>query len=525
VPCLVGAGLIALLLLGMRPAPGKAEQPLVKSLSIQSYYFSPVRGDSVTFRYVLNDTAAVYLIVLERDSSTVVDTLVAGTVQTSTAQHKAAWHGAYFDGTPAEEDTFLAVLRAETDTQTQSVYSPLFFVDETIPVVSIVLVDPALIAPGSTDPAQSPDVEITCSVSDPPPGDSLEVDVVIYGPENALVEALAEKLVPANGLFKSVWNGENADDDGLHRIDVSVRDRASNSATAEAFIDVDTEGPTITITSLENDSTLRELPDSLFGWAWDRSGVRDTVWVEFPGRGAFVLDPSSYMRSDTLFFSSVLRDSILAEGSNLVRFKARDALGQERIKGLNVTWDATAPSAPVLEELPATTHAPEVLLRGTAEGDFTDVMRIYRNDVLADTLQPKLTGEWPHLVALEPGLNRIHAVMADEAGNTSAPSNTVEITFDAASGLYIPQPFHAGDAFQVNAAKPARSVTLRVYDMSAHVVCVLLGRFSGDFVSITWDGLNGGGEKVKKGPLVAVARVQYEGGDEESLRGIFLFEP
>jgi len=253
--------------------------------------------------------------------------------------------------------------------------------------------------------------------------------------------------------------------------------------------------------------------------------VRDTVWVEFPGRGAFVLDPSSYTRSDTLFFSCVLGDSVLREGSHLIRFKAHDTLGQQRIKGLNVTWDKTAPPAPVLQELPHTTRAPEILLRGTAEGDFTDVMRIYRNDALADTIQPKVTGEWPRLVALEPGLNRIYAVMADETRNTSGPSNTVEVTFDPAAGLYIPQPFGPGDIFQVNLAEPARSVTLRIYDMSGHLVRALVERSSADFVSIVWDGLNGDGDDVKKGPLVAVALVYHSDGEKESLRSIFLFEP
>ena len=521
----MGAVLLALVALGLGPNSGAAQQPLIKSLGIQSYYFSPAKGDSVTFRYVLNDTATVYLLVLADDSSSVVDTLVGGVLQPSTVQQKAAWHGAYFDGTPAPEDTFLAVLRAETDTQTQSLYSQFFFIDETNPQVSITLVDPGVIAPGSTDPAQSPDAEITCAVSDPPPGDSLEVDVVVYGPEDARVEALPERLVPANGLFKSVWNGESATDDGLHRIEVTARDRASNSAVAEAFIDVDTEGPTITITSLTSDSTMRELPDSLFGWAWDRSGVRDSLWVEYPGRSVFVLISSSTTPMDTLFFGIVLGDSILQEGAHLLRFKAHDTLGQERIKGFDLTWDGTAPPAPVLEELPAVTYSPEILLDGTAEGDFGDIMRIYRNDALADTIQPKLEGEWPHTVALEPGLNRIWAVMADGAGNISEPSNTVEVTFDPATGLYIPQPFRPGDAFQVNLAGSAHAVTLRIYDMSGHLVCVLEERFPADFVSIAWNGLNGDGNGVNKGPLVAVALVETSDGKKEALRRVFLFEP
>jgi len=94
-----------------------------------------------------------------------------------------------------------------------------------------------------------------------------------------------------------------------------------------------------------------------------------------------------------------------------------------------------------------------------------------------------------------------------------------------AGGLYIAQPFRPGDAFQVNLAEPARYVTLRVYDMGGHLVRVLDERYGGDFVSIAWDGLNGDGEKAKKGPLVAVALVERSDGAKDTLRGIFLFEP
>lgn len=521
---LTGAAVVALVTLGLQSAADAAEQTIIKSLAIQPYYFSPAGGDSVTFRYEVNDTATVYLIVFENDSATVVDTLVAGVSRLSGIQHKAAWHGVRFDGTPAPEDTFLAVLRAETGTETQSLYSPLFFIDETSPQVFITLVDPGVIAPGSTDPAQSPDAEITCAVSDPPPADSLEVDVVVYGPEGTRVETLPERLVPANGTFKSVWNGEGATDDGFHRIEVTVRDRASNSASAESFVDVDTEGPTISISSLGNDSTMRVLPDSLFGWAWDRSGGRDTVWVEYPTRSVFLRIPSSYTRLDTLFFGIVLGDSISQEGTHSLRFKAFDKLGQERIRGFDVTWDNTAPPAPVLDEPPAVTHSPNLLLAGTVGGNAGDVMRIYRNDAPPDTIFPNVEGQWPHVLALEPGPNRISAVMADETGNVSEPSNTIEVTFDPTKGLYVPQPFRAGDAFQVNLAEPARAVTLRLYDLGGHLVRLLEERSPADKVSIAWNGLNGDGQKVKKGPLVAVAVVELSSGKNEVFREIFLFE-
>jgi hypothetical protein len=511
------------LALGFGAAPAAART--IGSFSVQPYFFSPVRGDSVTFRFTLDDTASVLLIVMESDSSTAVDTLVAGSILRNGTTHRTAWHGAYFDGTPAPEDTFVAFIRTETGAETDSLFSPLFFIDETSPQVFITLVDPGLIAPGSSDPAQSPDVEITCLVSDPPPTDSLEVDVVITGPEGDRVEALAERLVPANGTFKSVWNGVTATDDGLHGLEVTVRDRASNSANAISYVDVDTKEPTLTVTNVENGSMVRVLPDTLTGWVWDRSGVRDSVWVEYPGRTNFLLVESTYARFDTLFFGVALRDSIGEEGRQDFRFKAVDRVGQILIKAFDVTWDQSPPPTPILVQPPAVIHSPFVVLDGTMGGNPSDVMRIYRNDELADTLFPKIEGRWPHSLAIDPGLNRIWAVMSDGAGNVSPRSNTIEVTFDPASGLYVPEPFHPGDAFQVNLAEAARAITVRVYDMGGHAVRVLDGGTTSDNVTIAWDGINGDGVEVRKGPLVAVAFVEFASGTNETLREVFLFEP
>jgi hypothetical protein len=61
--------------------------------------------------------------------------------------------------------------------------------------------------------------------------------------------------------------------------------------------------------------------------------------------------------------------------------------------------------------------------------------------------------------------------------------------------------------------------------MGGHLVRVFTERWTGEFVSFSWDGLNGGGEEVHKGPLVAVAYIDASEGSGEVLREIFLFEP
>jgi flagellar hook assembly protein FlgD len=116
--------------------------------------------------------------------------------------------------------------------------------------------------------------------------------------------------------------------------------------------------------------------------------------------------------------------------------------------------------------------------------------------------------------------------MGDDAGNVSEPSNTIEITFDNSAGLFIPQPFKSGDAFQVNLSKNASSVTLRLYDLGGNLVKILRGTEVSSNISIPWDALNGDGEEVKKGPLVAVAAIVYaDGSDREIIRESFFCEP
>jgi hypothetical protein len=498
---------------------------LIKNFSLHPYYFSPQRGDSVTFGYELEDTAEVYVFVFEKDSVTVVDTLLAGVEQPDAVEHRVSWHGEYFNGTSAPEDTFVAYIKAVAATGADSLFSQRFYIDDTTPQIAITLVDPGLIAPGSTDPAFSAEVEVRYTVSDPPPSDSLEVSVVVHGPNAQVVETFPKKFILANSSAQAVWNGETATHDGLHRIDVTVRDRALNSANARGYVDVDIAGPTVHFTDFRSDTTVRVVPDSLFGWAWDRSAVRDTAWVAYPGSAVFVPAPSNRVRSDTLFFALGLKDSIDGEGTYAFRVKALDRPGQETIKDLNITWDTTAPSAPVLYAPTGVSHSPQYLLDGKVGGDLADVLRIYRNDALADSVFPNIEGQWPHLVDLELGRNRIWAVLADGAGNPSAPSNTIEVTFDPSAGLYIPQPFRPGNAFQFNVSGAEYGVKLRVYDMSGNLVRVFNAPWSGEFVSIPWDGRNGDGEKVHKGPLVAVAYVDSGSGKTDILRKIFLYEP
>ncbi len=517
----------ALVALASPPAQ-TADGDLIRSVTIQPFYFSP-DGNSVadvtTLRFVLNDTATVFLFVMEKDSTTVVDTLVAGVEKPNLTEHLALWDGRYFDGTPAPEDTFIAYVKAVSVTDADSTFSAHFFIDNTDPQVMITNIAPGFIAPGSSDPAQTSDTEVTFTTSDPPPTDSVEVDIVVYGPTGARVETFPEILVAANGTYKGVWNGDIATADGLHKIEITATDRALNSNTTWSYVDVDLDGPEIAITNMENNVTIAAVPDSLFGWAWDRNGVRDSLWVRYDPADDFAEVDTKYIRDDTLFFSVPLASLTTEEGSYTLGFLAKDLAGQRQIQAHAFTYTTAMP--PVLDE-PAepVTRSPEFILDGTVSGASSFILYIYQNETLIDSIFPNVPGNWPYPMTLAPGLNRIYATMGDDAGNVSAPSNTIEVTFDNSAGLYIPQPFKQGDAFQINLSKNASSVTLRLYDLGGNLVQILYGSDISMNVSIPWDALNGDGEDVKKGPLVAVAAIVYaDGSAREIIREIFVCEP
>jgi hypothetical protein len=62
--------------------------------------------------------------------------------------------------------------------------------------------------------------------------------------------------------------------------------------------------------------------------------------------------------------------------------------------------------------------------------------------------------------------------------------------------------------------------------MAGEVVVILTNEFASRNYAFEWDGLNGDGQAVKKGPLVAVSQAEYDGGGTDVIfREIFLFDP
>jgi hypothetical protein len=89
----------------------------------------------------------------------------------------------------------------------------------------------------------------------------------------------------------------------------------------------------------------------------------------------------------------------------------------------------------------------------------------------------------------------------------------------------VPAPFGPDDRFDINARSPATGCTLRVFDLLGELVVVLTDHTAQQFYSVAWNGLNGSGVDVKRGPLVAVVSIDYVDGSHDIFREVFLYDP
>jgi hypothetical protein len=77
----------------------------------------------------------------------------------------------------------------------------------------------------------------------------------------------------------------------------------------------------------------------------------------------------------------------------------------------------------------------------------------------------------------------------------------------------------------VSANSIATRCTVRVFDMTGVAVVSLQDGTASQFYSLKWDGINGSGVDVRKGPLVVVVALEYADGSRDVFREVFLFDP
>jgi flagellar hook assembly protein FlgD len=521
-----------------RPSPLSASQ-LLTGFAIRESAFSPDGDgdqDTTTVAYALfEDSPEVTIVVYQSDSVTVVDTLIAP-VSKPAGNDSVGWDGTSFDGTPVPEGLYLVTLTARGTTLPDMSATLPVAVDNTPPSIQVLGAEPGVYAPGLFGTPQVYTVTVLIGNTTPTHGLPHLADEIGYeftSPTPAEVNPVDAWLEPEfqgqDGIYALMWdaNKEPSLIDGHYSIKMTVTDKAGHSAEASNRVNVDVGAPDVGFINVEEGADLEVVPDSLYAWTWDRNGV-DSVYVKYADASDYVFIGDVSVVDDTSFFAIPLADSLTEERKYTLTFRSKDAVaadtGWVAIRGLQITVDRSAPGAPSLEPFNGIWRSPTFRLRGSWTGSPA-VVRLYRNGSQFDSLLTIIDDKIDQTVFLDPGLNVFVATVVDEAKNESAPSNEVRITFNESTGLYIPVPFHPNDVFQLNLSSEANQVTLRLYDLSGDLVVVLEQTMPGKNFTFAWDGKNGDGEDVKKGPLVSVAEIFYADGTKEVIREIFLFEP
>jgi hypothetical protein len=518
-------------------------QTIVALFDVQSVV-SPDGGgphvDSTRVRYRLSTTpATVSLIVFEADSVTPVDTLRAPYQETSSTTQTRGWYGRRWDGTPAPDGAYVVTLYARGASNPDSLKSLPVFLDTTPPTVQVVSVLPNPYAPGA--PSSTSAVGIVFTVANASPlfpgrvADELKSAFASFS-DDAFTPFTPDSLTTTpeytgqNGSYVLRWHGTFEDTtppDAEYRVTLTMTDVAVFTATSSYLFEVDTRAPDVKATSLAENSSVSTIPDSLRGYAFDKRGV-DSLLVRYATTQSYAPVASVSLVDDSLRFVVPLAGMLPAEGSHRVDFRAVDGFGRATDYPFNFRSDATAPPAPVLDPAPsATWNGSRYPLTGRANdgGDAGAFVRVYRNGALMDSVSTFLSDDFELDVALVPGRNDLVAVLRDGAFNLSPPSNTVTVTFDTGAGVFAPAPFGPGDAFDVSANSIATRCTVRVFDMTGVAVVSLQDGTASQFYSLKWDGINGSGVDVRKGPLVVVVALEYADGSRDVFREVFLFDP
>ncbi|AFT70278.1 Thrombospondin type 3 repeat family [Alloalcanivorax dieselolei B5] len=162
-----------------------------------------------------------------------------------------------------------------------------------------------------------------------------------------------------------------------------------------------------------------------------------TVDVDINGDGT----PDYTVEADGSGNWSVTPDTPLADGTN-VSVTATDEAGNTSAPA-TIGVDALAPAAPTIEDalddvdpgtgpiLPGgSTNDDTPTLRGMAEANST--VEIFQDGLSVGTVQTDASGNWSFVVpaALADGTYGFTATVTDEAGNTSDPSTSFDVTVD-----------------------------------------------------------------------------------------------
>ncbi len=484
-------------------------------------------GANETFRVTVTlteSTPAITVSVLASDSTSTITTLFAGAA--ASGVNAFTWDGT--DGVSTVPDgKYVVSVQANGTTQPDTTVLRDVYVDTIAPSITLSGPFPPVYTPDA--PSQLPTAQISINVAGStapgalPVGDQISLE--LFNPSNSLL-ADALELQPdfaGDGAYTAVWDarGVASLQDGMHRARITIADNAQHSNIDSMIIDLNKRGPEATYLNLDDDETVTSLPDSLRGYVFDRHGV-DSLHVRYSTTAPFTPVTSTQTRGDTLYFAVVLADSVPGDGSVTITLRARDGFGLERNNNFDATLDSQPPTAPTIDPFPTSTWNADSIAVSFSWSDTPEYIRVYVNGTQVDSVVTILRSRATTDVELAPGSNTVFVTAIDEAKNESVPSATNTIVYDDGVGVALPNPFRPGDEFQVSTGTNVNSVRLRLYDMAGDLVLVLEDNSPRSSFRFRWNGTNGDGDEVRKGPLMLVVEIVDTG---RIFKELFLYAP
>ncbi len=476
----------------------------VSNISVRPAAFSP-NGDGVSDTTVVSfttsgdaDSVRLYVDVVDAAEDTVA--VIAGGEKYETGEAEFIWDGTGTGGAPAGEGIFEFVIAAADEHYTTPPYSASARLDLTPPRF-LTYIHPNPYTPDL--PLADSVLTAEIDVRDAEGGDLLTVTIDTQDPPETLY---IFSLAGEDSIYICPWDGRESDD-GLYNLYVRTSDPAGNVVEASYALDLDVEPPGIEIESPAA-AYLDHIPTTYWVTAADRNGI-DSLKVRFYAGSEFMV-PEGYPQEECCY---AWPESLQIEDSFVLECVALDGVGHWGSEVMTVVVDTTAPGRPVLTGLPGKVGAELLEVNGT--GTAGDSVRVYVNDEIEKRDLISAGGTFSVTVVLELGVNTIYAVSFDAAGNESAPSETGVVEYTEEKGIYVPEEFTADSRIEINLAREASRILIRVLSLEGSHVANIVEANPGLYNEMEWDLTDAAGKQVKNGVYVLVIEVAYADGSAD----------
>lgn len=382
------------------------------------------------------------------------------------------------------------------------------------------------------------DARVRIFREDPDTGAWQDIGTILRDPDYFLI-------VDDVPRYRLLWNGEDNEGalaDGRYRLDLTLSDEAWNQpATASLIINLDDSSPALTVVDfggpLETGAlnfTVRPdaLPESLVVRGRDRNSVASCVaaldsTVIFDQEGR-LLPESGF---EEVFFSFQLPQTWGSpedeETNHYLYLDGLDLAGNTNAglgsaTAVAIILDGEAPPQPYWDDEELHSLQRVFSLRGHCE-ELAVGVRVAVNGELFGEFATNVEYEFMAVVDLEdpayfpagPHTSTWTAQAVDEAGNQSPVSAALTVAYNPDPARSIPGRFRGGlgEAIQINTARDARGIRIRVYGLDGELLNILDMQGGPRQFEAEWDLSDAGGRALLDGLIILNIATTFADGE------------